>query len=102
MIFLKISFSVIASPYPFCILKIMRPRQTCTPKLYPHMYECVTVCTCARVRLCECVPVDGLLARVEEHRRRWLSQQREKALEAQTDLLTVSAGRHVLRWAAWP
>jgi len=43
--------------------------------------------------------VDGLLARVEEYRKRWLmevellSQEREKALEAQTDLLAVSAGQ---------
>jgi len=43
--------------------------------------------------------VDGLLARVEEYRRRWLAQvqllglAREKELEAQADLLDVSAGQ---------
>jgi len=43
--------------------------------------------------------VDGLLFQVEEYRGRWLaqvrllSQEREKALGAQTDLLAVSAGQ---------
>jgi len=43
--------------------------------------------------------VDGLLVRVEEYRGRWLaqvhllSQAREKVLEAQADLLSVSAGQ---------
>jgi len=43
--------------------------------------------------------VDGLLVRVEEYRKFWLmevgllSQEREKALEAQSDLLAVSAGQ---------